>query len=95
MEHFVAFPNTVKCEQETNMAAASMITCKICWIWRQMKPPIHYWQYSTVDLDCGDPDWIQIRGRAERPVDEPQMQNYAGLILKYLDLRKETRHQKQ
>ena len=30
MEHFVTFPYTFTREQETNMAVASMMTCKIC-----------------------------------------------------------------
>ena len=41
MEQFVPFPNTFTCEQETNMVVASMMTCKICLIWRHMKTP--YW----------------------------------------------------
>ena len=39
MVHFVAFPYTFTCKQETNMAVASMMTCKICLIWRHMKNP--------------------------------------------------------
>ena len=29
MGHFVVFSNTVPCKEETNMAVASMMTCKI------------------------------------------------------------------
>ena len=39
MVHFVTFPNTLTCEQETKMAVASMMTCKICFILRHMKTP--------------------------------------------------------
>ena len=45
MEHFVTFPYTFTHEQETNMAVASMMTCKICLIWRHMKTP--YYIHTT------------------------------------------------
>ena len=36
MEHFVTFPTTLPCQEETNMAVASMLTCKIGLIWHHM-----------------------------------------------------------
>ena len=36
--HFVVFSYTVSCKEETNIAVASMMTCKIGFIWRHMKP---------------------------------------------------------
>ena len=40
MEHFVVFPNIVLCEEETNMAVACMMTCKIGLIDITSKPSI-------------------------------------------------------
>ena len=45
MEHFVTFPYTFTRERETNMVVASMMTCKICLIWRHMKTP--YWGFKS------------------------------------------------
>ena len=35
--HFIVFSYTWPCQEETNMAAVSMMTCKIGLIWRHMK----------------------------------------------------------
>ena len=45
MEHFVVFSNTVPYEEETNMAVAIMMTCKISLIWRHMKT-VYWYNYS-------------------------------------------------
>ena len=49
MEHFVAFLDTVTCEQETNTVFPSMMTCKIYLIWWNMKTPYWYWHSQTND----------------------------------------------
>ena len=40
LRHFVAFSNTAPYKEETNMAVASTMTCKIGLLWRHMKPSI-------------------------------------------------------
>ena len=51
MGHFVVFSNTVLCKEETNMAVASVMTCKIDLIWSHMKPSMN----SMCKTKCSSP----------------------------------------